>query len=251
MNATKLAIEKGYPERTELSGQYTSWDAAIPDSVQYGSPVTNNSVGHGTVVEKLQRKGLDVRTEKEIIDLSRMSYSDVVIHYGSDFAEQLQDLRCPLGRTGLNGVGIFYEAGESLASDMVVVHTDERSVWVPLVFNRTRWNTPGGFKDLSDTNGEETAVREFSEEVGYDISSHIIPVIQEVKSSDRTTDHGWMKVEVYATRAESKFTLTAGDDAEKAMWAPLELLPNLVRNNELSQTKLDYIKNAVKLLDIN
>lgn len=249
MNATSLSIEKGYPSRICLDDSLVSWNASIPDTVTYGNPVTNLSFNHGSAVEKLVRQGLGVMSDNQIVDLSRMSNAEAVTHYGLEFAQSLTALRCPLGRTGLNGVGIFYKAGESLVSDMIAIHNDGPRLWVPLVFSRGRWNTPGGFRDTIDKDGQDTAVREFSEEIGYDITEPVVPVMEEVKSSDRTVDHGWLKAEVYAAAVESRFILTAGDDAEAAGWHMVESLPNLVERRQLSKTKMRYISQAIEALN--
>lgn len=250
MNATTLAIEKGYPARTELEEQYCSWDVSLPDSVVYGVPVTNLSESHGTVIEKLARSGFRASSDEHVVELSRMSNAEVKMYHGEDFADALKRLRCPLGRTGLNGVGIFYEAGESLASDLVVIHNNDGKLEVPLVYSRGRWNTPGGFREPIDQNGQATALREFEEEVGHAIDVPITSVINEVKTSDRTTDHGWMRVELHAAQTEIRFALTAGDDAERAEWFPVAGLSGMVRDKQLSKTKLHYITEAVKTLGL-
>jgi 8-oxo-dGTP pyrophosphatase MutT (NUDIX family) len=251
MNATRLAIEAGYPQRTVLPDEMTSWEVSIPDSIDYGSPIVNTSPDHGMVKEKMFRAGLTMPSSATLKDLARMSNGEVETHYGQDISGLLATLRCPLGRTGLNGVGIFYEAGEAATSDLVAVCKEGGELWVPIVFTRGRWNTPGGFRDDSDANGLEAAVREFKEELGHEVSSEVMPVLKEVKDSDRTADNAWIAAEVYAMIAESRFKLQAGDDAEDAKWERFSNLGKMVENKQLSEAKLRYISEAVTVLGLS
>jgi ADP-ribose pyrophosphatase YjhB (NUDIX family) len=181
-----------------------------------------------------------------------MSMLDVVTAKGPDFAAALMNVRFPLGRTGLNGVGIFYEAGASSTSDMIVVHQHERGIEVPLVFTRNRWNTPGGFAEAGETP-ETTALREFAEETGHhlDIDEPTL-VIHEVKQSDRSTDHGWLEANVFAVRTDTRFAVSIGenaDDAKDVRWWNVSALPTLVSLGELSTQKLLYIEQSIRVLE--
>lgn len=248
MNATGLAIEKGYPERVILPDELTSWEANIPDHIDYGSPVVDTKPDHGTTLEKMLRNGLPALSDTSLQELSRMSSGEVATHYGREFASALDKLRCPLGRTGINGVGIFYEAGAALTSDLIAIHNDDGELWVSLVYSRGRWNTPGGFREESDKDGLHAAAREFEEETGQEVFSAIVPVLSEVKTSDRTADNGWIEAEVFATQVESRFKLTAGDDAEDARWERVAVLPEMVEAKQLSKAKMQYINRAVEVL---
>jgi ADP-ribose pyrophosphatase YjhB (NUDIX family) len=248
MNATGLAIEKGYPERVILPDELTSWEVNIPDHIDYGSPVVDTKPDHGTTIEKMIRGGLPDHLNIGLEELARMSNGEVATHYGNEFASALHNLRCPLGRTGINGVGIFYEAGAALTSDLIAVHDDSGELWVSLVYSRGRWNTPGGFREESDKDGLHAAAREFEEETGQEVPSFIVPVLSEVKSSDRTADNGWIEAEVFATQVESRFKLIAGDDAEDAKWERVAVLPEMVEAKQLSKAKMHYIDRAVEVL---
>lgn len=249
MNPTTLEIENGYPERAYLPEDLTSWEKSIPDNVYYNSaPVSISPPEYGSIVDKFKRAEIDV-TVSDIKDFARMSNDDVRTVYGKDIGDNLADIRCPLGRTGINGVGIFYEAGPSQTSNLVVVQYESaEEVWVPLVFNRGRWNTPGGFKDANDSDGQETAIREFEEEVGIDPIIHtkgVVRVIKELKDSPRTVDNGWIQDEVYAATSETQFELTPSDDAELAEWKRVSTLQSYVSEGLLSSSKYRYIIEAV------
>lgn len=250
VNPTNFGIEQGYPERLRLPDEYVSWEVSLPDSVHYGRPISNLSPSFGTVVEKMRRKGVDISAADEITELSRMSRNDVEIAKGVDYAARLSELRYPLGRTGINGLGIFYEAGASITADLIVLHEHEGGIEVPLVFSRNRWNTPGGFAN-PDESITDTALREFLEETGHDLekdSPTLLPIVHEVKPSDRSTDHGWLEANALTARVYTRFAVSIGpnaDDAEDVRWWDVEALPSLVARGQLSQQKMWYVAKAI------
>ena len=255
LNPTMFGIEEGYPARTILPEELVDWEVSLPDDVEYGKPVTNLKPEHGSVAAKLLRAGLRVAGDDEIAELARMGNADVITHYGGDFAERLAQLRYPLGRTGVNGVGVFYGARANETSDVIAAYQNNSGVYIALVKTRGRWNTPGGFERREDIDAVECAFREFHEETGHDLRTEqrgLVKVLDEIKCSKRTTDHAWIQARVYTTIAGRRFPLQPIDTAEveEARWFAIESLPALQKNGGLSADKVRYIGNALTVLGI-
>lgn len=246
-NQSHLGIEKKYPERLAVPNEYTSWDTAYD---VYTPPINPDFT---TVAERLLEQGVEIADEKILRDIAKLSTQQAAEIVGPAIA----DVRHPLGRTGINGTGIFWKAGKSRTADMVILRDDNFSgLEIALVFNRGKWRLPGGFIEPSDNDDlKNTALREGAEETAIDVAAlaeqaeTIIP--EQVKpGSSRSVDLGYVTSQVEAVLLpdiEMSFDLAANDDVEAAGWFNHEEVLNHYREHRhISPDHFSYMVQAFK-----
>lgn len=222
-NQSLLPLEKNYPERLVVPDALTAWDTAHPSYAQ--APVYGDG-RRGDVYQLLETAGVDVLSETELRILGTLSTRQAEELYGP----QINKIRNPLGRTGINGTGLFYKAGEAPAADMAIVRENpRRGRELALIFNRKRWGLPGGFCEASEvTDRQAAAVREAYEETGLDLTATTLayPVQTLVPlavkpGSKRSCDYGYITTQVETALladCDDGEKIKAGDDAETADW---------------------------------
>ena len=195
VNQTELGVDKNYPGRFALTDVYAHWDTAAP----HYEPYMPTKPDFETMQERLAEAGLHIASAEDLTEMARMDTDDAVYNFG----EQAGKLRHPLGRTGVNGSGIFYKAGASHTADVVAarLHPDH-GYQVALVHVRGKWATPGGFMDPEDHGDPRAAgVRELWEETQLDVrdwdiddpSLFVQLVPEEIKPRSRkSADLGWL-----------------------------------------------------------
>jgi ADP-ribose pyrophosphatase YjhB (NUDIX family) len=217
-NQTTLGIEKKYPDRLFVPDEFVSWDQM---NESYTPPIHPD---FATIAERLHEQGIEVADEKALMALAKMSTEQAAEIVGPAIA----DVRHPLGRTGINGTGIFWKAGRSRTADMAILRNNPATeLEIALVFNRGKWRLPGGFIDENDEGDlKNTALREGTEETSINVArladqaETLIP--EQVKpSSSRSVDLGYVTSQVEVVllpEMEMSFDLAADDDAEAASW---------------------------------
>lgn len=217
-NQTVLPIEKGYPERQVLPDDQTSWERENLDYLPTLFPDAKRTS------ELLEAKGVVIPTLAEMLTVGSLSNRQAAEAYG----ENILSLRNPLGRTGINGTGIFWNAGDSAVADIAIGRKNEGALQLAFVYNRGKWSLPGGFleKDEDTSNRTLAGLREGTEETGLDLFEVAYAAFQmtavEVKpQSRRSVDFGFISNQVIGLLVPEGTideTLQAGDDAEEAQW---------------------------------
>ncbi len=134
--------------------------------------------------------------------------------------ELLRDSPAPFDRS-------CYDPGHITASGLVLSPTGER---VLLVFhNRLRlWLQPGGHVEPSDNNVLTTAVREVREETGISVLTGIPPTLVGVdvhQIAATTGEPAHCQHDLMFRLAAAGFSIDASAEAGKAVWCPIEQLP--------------------------
>lgn len=260
MNMTLAGVEVGYPERTRLPNELVPWDVSIPPGIKYGTVEDKlvvkgleipSSKTQGTIGDKLERIGVTLPTEANLVPLARASNDEIKSRYGDQdekFVKNFLKLRSPFGRTGLNGVGIFYEAGQSKATDTVVLFDGNEGLKILLVNNRGRYNTPGMFFDDDKISEVDASYAAVFDETGIHIDTALMPVLSEDKASVRTTDLAWLNTTVNAAVVNEKKEPKPGDRETFVAWKSISELPTFRESGELSDAKFRYINEALAKL---
>jgi|GEM_PF-3463531 len=242
-NQTLIEKDQKYPVRFRLSDQDTDWNLEVD---YYNPPYYPD---FDLLAERLAAKGVEVPDIKTLSAVAKLSTAQAAEIVGP----AIVDIRHPLGRTGINGSGIYYNAGKSQTADLAVIREiPNKGRQIALVFNRSKWRLPGGFMDPEDYgNHRRTALREGYEEINLDLANlsengHFNTLIPEhIKpNSSRSADLGYLttQVEVVVLPVpEIGDDLKAGDDAEDAAWVyELDAL-ELGRDRKISKDHYQYI----------
>lgn len=210
-----------------MSDDQVSWDKENRD---YTPPIVPD---FRTAQEKLEAKGVLISDRVAFERIGMLSNRQAVETYG----EAILDLRHPLGRTGLNGTGVFWNAGNSATADFALGRRTEQGLELALIYNRGRWGLPGGFLDPGEDADDRTAagLRECCEETGLDLSpvAHMARPITEVHikpQSKRSVDFGFISNQVIGLLLPKEAideTLHASDDAEAANWFTVQEIADL------------------------
>lgn len=131
----------------------------------------------------------------------------------------------------------------AVTADCVVV-TKEKTPQVLLIERgadpyKGCWAFPGGFMNMDETT-EQCAIRELEEETGLKISVlHQIGAYSEVNRDPR----GRTITVVYLVIVDRPIAVTGQDDAAKAQWFPVNLLPPLAfDHDEIMKDAMKYYK---------
>jgi len=101
------------------------------------------------------------------------------------------------------------------------------------------WAFPGGFMNMDETT-EQCAIRELEEETGLRVSEvHQIGAYSKVDRDPR----GRTITVAYLTIIDEPIAVNGQDDAAKAQWFPLSVLP------ELAFDHYDIMQDAVKVFN--
>ena len=101
------------------------------------------------------------------------------------------------------------------------------------------WAFPGGFMNMDETT-EQCAIRELEEETGLRVSDvHQIGAYSKVDRDPR----GRTITVAYLTIIDEPIAVNGQDDAAKAQWFPLSVLP------ELAFDHYDIMQDAVKVFN--
>lgn len=246
-NQSLLPVERGYPERLPVPNELTQWDE--PHSVYIDAPVYARG---DNLIELLADVGVEVANPTELRILGMLPTRQAVEVFGP----AIERIRNPLGRTGINGTGIFYQAGEAPAADMAITRWHpEHGRQIALVYSR-RWGLPGGFCESGEKDDRrQAAVREAYEETGLDIT-HIplaLPVqtlfpVHVKPNSKRSVDYGFITTQVeYAALSDYRDgdNMLANDDAEAADWFTLHEVKELLEQGQMSPDHLGYAMRAL------
>ena len=99
------------------------------------------------------------------------------------------------------------------------------------------WAFPGGFMNMDETT-EQCAIRELEEETGLRVSDiHQIGAYSKVDRDPR----GRTITVAYLAFVDEPIVVTGKDDAAKAEWFPLSVLPNLAFDHA------DIMEDVIKL----
>jgi len=238
INQTLIPTEKKYPERQTLNDEQTDWAVEV---TEYNPPLHPD---FKTIADRLEERGVEIVDESQLRKLAKLSTAQAVEMVGPAIA----DIRHPLGRTGINGTGIYYKAGRFQTADMAIMRDNPATeLEIALIFNRGRWRLPGGFIEESDSGSlKNTALREGSEETSINLAllddqtETLVP--EQVKpSSSRSVDLGYITSQVEIVllpEIEMSFDLAANDDAEAAGWFSHDEV--LYHRQELGQISADH-----------
>lgn len=246
-NQSLLPIERGYPDRMTVPHEHMSWDTSFGSYIDAPTHARN-----GNLLELLNEAGVELEYPEEIRILGMLSTTEAMDAYGPTVAK----IRNPLGRTGINGTGIFYHAGEAPAADMAIVrwHPDHGRQ-IALVYSR-RWGLPGGFCEENELHDRsQAAIREAHEETSLDLSQ--IPLASPVETlyplhvkpaSKRSVDYGYITTQVeYAALMDFRDGngLRANDDAEAADWFTIHEVKELLEHGTISPDHVGYALGAL------
>jgi len=248
VNQTTLPVEKGYPERFSLADDLTDWNVGVPGYVPDINP------GVDLAIERLNLKDVNVTDEKSLRELAKLPMTEAIDAYGPAITK----VRNPLGRTGINGTGIYYVAGGSRVADMTVRRTNNGGEHeIAMMHRGNKWRFAGGFMDEVDRdNLELTALRELYEEVGLDFqdlagTGQIVALRQEeVKPrSARATDMGFMTNAVYMYHLENYDygnEIRPNDgEADQVGWFDMRAVQEFRDKKLISDDHFDYSLQAL------
>ncbi len=247
VNQTLIPTEKKYPPRFVIPDNYAAWDK---NSNLYTPSL---SPEFELIQERLDAAGVEIANIHSLMELAKLSTRQAVEIYGPAIA----DIRHPLGRTGINGTGVFWKAGKSQTADMAIMRDNPAAeLEIALVFNRGKWRLPGGFIEESDSgNLKNTALREGTEETGMNLailddqSETLVP--EQVKpNSSRSVDLGYISSQVEVVllpEIEMSFDLASHDDAEAAGWFSRDEV--LYHYEELGQISADHFAYVTQAFD--
>lgn len=197
VNQTTLGVDKKYLPRFKLPDIYTFWDSAAPE-YNPATPV-HPDCDFVAVQERLAQAGLEIASVQDLTEMAKMDTDDAAYNFG----EAVRRIRHPLGRTGINGTGVFHKTGPSYTADVVALrdHPDA-GPQVALVHVRGKWAIPGGFMEDADEGDAVVAgIRELWEETNLDVRDwHLgiddpleMLIEDEVKPQSRkSADLGWL-----------------------------------------------------------
>lgn len=238
-NQSKVGIDKKYPPRWEMPDLVAQWTTGLHE---YPAPIHPD---FETIQERLAAKGVEVPHLEALKRLGALTTSEAVEEYG----EAIARVRHPLGRTGINGTGIFYEAGPSRTADIAVMRRTMQNLELALVYNRGKWRLPGGFIDPAD-NGDlrNTAIREGEEELGIPLA-HLANEVETIvpegvkPNSSRSVDMAYImhQVElVVLPDPEMGDDIKANDDAEEAGWFTPGEVAEIIEKKQMSRDPSVY-----------
>ena len=196
VNQTEIGEDARYPERFVLADVYTFWDT---EAWHYNPATpTHPDCDFRAVQQRLAEAGVEVISEHDLTRMARMDTDNAVYNYG----EEVRRLRHPLGRTGINGTGVFHKAGPSRTADVVALRKHpEDGVQVALAHARGKWVLPGGFMEEEDGQDPVVAgLRELNEEISLDFRDPgtegveiELLIAEEIKPYTRkSADMGWL-----------------------------------------------------------
>ncbi len=233
-NQTLIPTDKKYPKRFVLNDSDTSWGRRV----DHYRPQSYSDFDE--VAARLSRQGVEIATPQELDRLATLTTAEAATLVGED----IKKVRHPLGRTGINGTGIYYEAGKSQTADLAAIRLQGSKVLeIAMVYNRGKWHLPGGFLEPDDEGDHRrAAIREGYEETGLDLSglsARFITLLQEhVKpNSSRSVDMAYVTTQLEAVMLpdpEFGDGIKADDDAEKAEWVDTAKLRELMRTQQIS-----------------
>lgn len=246
---TSLPVEKGYPERLHVTDTNVSWEVEVP---AYSPPIHPDMQ---TLIPRLEAAGVDSLSRLSDLDrLATLSNRQASEEYG----DEIVSLRNPLGRTGINGSGIYYVAGESVTADCAVIRMGKYGHELALVYNRGKWRIPGGFADNETEKHDRRSlvIREVYEEINIDLTEqaeanliHTLLPAHVKENSRRSCDLGYLsnQVEVVLLSDQACSTdMKAGDDAEAAAWQTSAGILDLKRKGLISKDHFMYMTKALE-----
>jgi len=125
------------------------------------------------------------------------------------------------------GKGTFYHYGPNYTVDPIVI-TEETIPSLLLVqrHDTGEWALPGGFID-SDETATAAGRRELCEETGLTLPESLEPIVvyRGPVADHRSTRNAWPETTALLWRIAQAESITAGDDADKARWVPIDQLP--------------------------
>lgn len=142
------------------------------------------------------------------------------------------------------GKGNFYHFGPNYTVDPIVLTSDA----IPSILLIERkdthtWALPGGFVD-GDEQLVEAGLRELQEETHLELTETEPVVLYQGPVNDhRTTRNAWPETTALLWRVDSVQKVAAGDDAAKAVWIPIDQLPENLHGSHahLIELALQYI----------
>ncbi len=133
----------------------------------------------------------------------------------------------------------------ALTTDCVVFGFDGSGLNLLLVERglkpyKGKWSLPGGFVRIDETL-EEGALRELREETG--VMDIYIEQLQAFSRVDRDPRERVVTVAFLAFVRQEGYEVIAGDDAAKAQWFPVDMLPDLAfDHSEIVRVALDKLR---------
>lgn len=125
--------------------------------------------------------------------------------------------------------------------DVLVYEPDRGVLLVERRFPPPGWALPGGFVEYGESC-ETAAVREAKEETGLSV---VLTDLLGVYSRPDRDPRGHTMTVVYVARARDLSALAAGDDAGRAVFFPLEALPQLAFDH--AEIVADFVRRLGRL----
>lgn len=106
-----------------------------------------------------------------------------------------------------------------------------------------KWATTGGHP-VSGESSKQGIITEIKEELGINVKSENIQLFKTIKTEDDFVDLYYLKENV-----NIKNVVVQQEEVEKAKWASIEEIKDMIQNDEFSESHTEFFKMCLKFLN--
>ena len=230
----------------------------VPDVEQFPGHIACSSLSRSEIVVPVFSKGGEVAAVLDIDSKELATFDDIDQQYLEKICKMLSPLfvkqysyRYPRPAVTADCVVMTkrttpqvlliergadpYKVASKQEKNQTRLDSSEREQARPKV--KGCWAFPGGFTNMDETT-EQCAIRELEEETGLQVTQlHQIGAYSKVDRDPR----GRTITVAYLAIIDASVTVTGQDDAAKAQWWPIDILPPLAFDHE------DIMRDAISL----